>query len=51
MTTSSFMSTLIEWLVVTLIAGGAGFALAAMAPPAAQETPGGEKPAPVKLTV
>jgi flagellar FliL protein len=30
---SSFMSTLIEWLVVTMIAGGAGFGLAAMNPP------------------
>ena len=31
------MSTLIEWLIVTLIAGGAGFALAAMNPAAAAD--------------
>ena len=30
---SSFMSILIEWLLITLIAAGAGFGLAAMAPP------------------
>ena len=30
---SSFMSRLIEWLIVTLIAGGVGFALTAMNPP------------------
>ena len=30
---SSFMSKLIEWLIVTLIAGGVGFALTAMNPP------------------
>ena len=33
----SFMATLIEWIVATLIAAGAGVALAAMAPPPALE--------------
>jgi flagellar FliL protein len=49
---SSFMATLIEWLVVTLIAGGAGFALAAMAPPAAApDKANADKPPPGKLAV
>lgn len=47
---SSFMSTLIEWLVVTLLAGGAGFALTAMNPPAPTETIAKDKPPSGKLS-
>jgi flagellar FliL protein len=46
----SFMSTLIEWIVATLIAAGAGVALAAVAPPPAPEKSAIEKHAPGKLT-
>ncbi|MDE3175877.1 MAG: flagellar basal body-associated FliL family protein [Pseudomonadota bacterium] len=44
------MSTLIEWIVVTLIAGGAGFALTAMNPvQTGPETSAADKPPPGKL--
>ena len=41
---SSFMSILIEWLLVTLIAGGAGAALTTLRPPPAAETADEAKP-------
>jgi flagellar protein FliL len=47
---SSFLSTLIEWLVVTLIAGGAGFALTAMNPPTPAENAASDKPPAGKLS-
>jgi flagellar FliL protein len=48
---SSFVSTLIEWLVVTLIAAGAGAALTAMNPPAPSSSQAaGDKPSPGKLS-
>ena len=47
---SSFMSTLIEWIVVTLIAGGAGLALTAMNPASTSaEKADADKSAPGKL--
>lgn len=46
----SFMSTLIEWIVATLIAAGAGVALAAMAPPPPPEKTTTEKGPPGKLS-
>jgi flagellar FliL protein len=47
----SFVATLIEWLVVTLIAGGAGIAATAMNPPAPPpDATAGDKAAPGKLT-
>ena len=46
----SFMAALIEWIVATLIAAGAGVALAAITPPPAPEKTATEKPAPGKLT-
>src|SRR3954447_25428071 len=49
---SSFMATLIEWLIVTLIAGGAGFALTATLPAIGGDAkPGAEHSAPGKLDV
>ena len=45
-----FMSTLIEWIVATLIAAGAGVALAAMSPPAPPDKSETEKPSPGKLS-
>ena len=48
---SSFMSTLIEWIVVTLIAGGAGFALTVMNPAQnSAERNAADTSAPGKLT-
>jgi flagellar FliL protein len=47
----SFMSTLIEWIVATLIAAGAGVALAAMSPPPPPDTSQTDKPPPGKLSV
>ncbi len=48
---SSFMSMLIEWIIVTLIAGGAGFALTAMAPaPTDAEKASADRPTPGKLS-
>ena len=46
----SFMSTLIEWIVATLIAAGAGVALATLTPPPAPEKTATEKAPPGKLT-
>jgi len=46
---SSFLSTLIEWVVATLIAAGAGVALAAMSPPPPDLKPDSEKPSPGRL--
>jgi len=48
---SSFVAKLIEWLVVTLIAAGAGAALTAINPPAPPpDRSAGAKPAPGKLS-
>jgi flagellar FliL protein len=46
---SSFLSTLIEWVVATLIAAGAGVALAAMDPPPPAPKADLEKPAAGRL--
>ena len=45
----SFMSTLIEWIAATLIAAGAGVALAAMSPPPPPAVSDAEKAPPGKL--
>ncbi len=48
---TSFMSTLIEWIVATLIAAGAGAAFAAMSPAPPPEKSETEKAPPGKLSV
>jgi flagellar FliL protein len=48
--TPSFMSRLIEFLLVTLIAAGAGVGLTAMNPPPPPKAGAGDSPPPGKLT-